>query len=293
MSALRLPAFAKINACLYILGRRPDGYHELRTIFETISLHDTLEFSFLRRPETELACDDPSLPAGRENLVWRAVAAARRELRLRAGVRVRLEKRIPAGRGLGGGSSDAAVALLGVLHLARRQLSAQRLLEMAAELGSDVPFFLYGGRVLGVGRGDEVYPLPDAPKRTLVIVSPAEIAVSTSEAYVWVDSELTKPPSTSKLKSFCALCWSGQGNLLANDFEPAVFRRHPRLARVKRALLRCGAAEVALAGSGSAVFGIFSAPAQARRAATQFPNDQVFVAETLTRDEYRRALSGR
>ena len=292
MPSLRLPAFAKINTCLQILGRRADGYHELRTIYQTISLHDTLEFSLLRRPVVELECDDPALPTGRENLVWRAAAAMRRRLHLRSGVYIRLEKRIPVERGLGGGSSDAAVALLGVLRLARRKLPIEDLLRMAAALGSDVPFFLFGGRALGVGRGEEIYPLPAMPKRTVAVVSPAGVSVSTRNAYGWVSSGLTNRRSESTLKRFCALCWSEQGDPLSNDFEGAVFRHHPRLARIKRALLRHGAAEAALAGSGSAVFGVFPTPAKARRAAQQFPNDQVFVVETLSRDEYRRALAG-
>jgi 4-diphosphocytidyl-2-C-methyl-D-erythritol kinase len=125
----------------------------------------------------------------------------------------------------------------------------------------------------------------------VLVVSPAGISVSTRDAYRWASSALTKRRSESILKCFCALCWSEQGDLL-NDFEGAVFRHHPRLARIKRALLRCGAAEAALAGSGSAVFGVFPTPAKARRAAQQFPNDQVFVAETLSRDEYRRSLAG-
>jgi 4-diphosphocytidyl-2-C-methyl-D-erythritol kinase len=294
MKSIRLPAFAKVNQCLYVLGRRADGYHELRTIFQSIGLHDTLEMSLVRRPGIELECDDPALPTGRKNLVWRAVAAARRALGLRAGVRVRLEKRIPVARGLGGGSSDAAVALAGVERLAGRALASRERFGIAAELGSDVPFFLCGGRAVGVGRGEEIYALPDAVKRTVVVVSPAGIAVSTREAYAWLCAPaLTTRGSTRKLRSFCALSWSGQGNILENDFEGPVFRRHPRLARIKRALLHHGAAGVALAGSGSAVFGVFQSPAQARRAAMQFPDDQVFITETVSREEYRRALSGR
>jgi 4-diphosphocytidyl-2-C-methyl-D-erythritol kinase len=294
MKHVHLPAFAKINACLYVLGRRADGYHELRTIFQTIGLHDTLSLSLLRKPGVELECDDPALPTGRENLVWRAVAAARRALGLRSGVHVRLEKRIPVARGLGGGSSDAAAALLGVERLAGRALGPEHRMRLAAALGSDVPFFLCGGRALGVGRGEEIYPLPDAPKATVLLVSPAGIGVSTRGAYGWLQAPpLTPSSSESKLRRFCALCWSGQGSLLENDFEAPVFRRHPRLARIRRALLRHGAAGAALAGSGSAVFGIFPSPAQARRAALRFPDDQVFLTETVSREEYRRALRGR
>ena len=293
MKPLRFPAFAKINECLCVLGRRSDGYHELRTIFQTIGLHDTLEFSLLRSPTVHLECDDPVLPAGRRNLVWRAVVAARRALGLRSGVFVRLEKRIPVARGLGGGSSDAAVALLGVERLARRSLAPSERLRIAAALGSDVPFFLFGGRAMGVGRGEEIYPLPDAPKRSVVVVSPSGIAVPTSHAYGWLRAPaLTSRASARKIASFCALCWSGQGASLENDFEAAVFQRHPGLARIRRALLRHGAAEAALAGSGSAVFGVFPSPAQARRAAIQFPDDQVFITETVTGPEYRRAMRG-
>ena len=294
MKPLRLPAFAKLNTCLYVLGRRADGYHELRTIFQSIGLHDTLELSLLRQPGVVLECDDPALPPGRENLVWRAVDAARRALRLRTGIYVRLEKRIPGARGLGGGSSDAATALLGVERLAGRALPPEERMRIAAELGSDVPFFLCGGRVLGVGRGEEIYPLPDAPKAAVLLVSPSGIGVSTRDAYGWLRApRLTAAAGARKLRRFCALCWSSQGSLLENDFEAPVFRRHPRLARIKRALLRHGAAGAALAGSGSAVFGIFHSPAQARRAAFLFPGDQVFLTETVSREEYRRALRGR
>ena len=293
MKQVQLPAFAKINSCLYVLGRRADGYHELRTIFQTIGLHDTLSFSSLRNPKLELSCDDPSLPTGRGNLVWRAVAAARRALGMRAGVHVRLQKRIPVARGLGGGSSDAAAALLGIERLAGRPIAAEERLRIAAQLGSDVPFFLCGGRAFGIGRGEEIYPLPDEPKAAVLLVSPAGIGVRTREAYGWLRApRLTAPAAESKLRRFCALCWSGQGSLLENDFEAPVFRRHPRLARIKRALLRHGAAGAALAGSGSAVFGVFQSPAQARRAALAFPDDQVFLTETVSREEYRRALRG-
>jgi 4-diphosphocytidyl-2-C-methyl-D-erythritol kinase len=293
MKSLRLPAFAKINTCLYVLGRRPDGYHELRTIFQTIGLHDTLEMSLTRRAGVELECDNPALSAGRDNLVWRAVSAARRALGMRAGVKVKLEKRIPVARGLGGGSSDAAAALLGVERLAGRSLDPGRRFAIAAKLGSDVPFFLFGGRALGMGRGEEVYPVPEEPKRFVVVVSPAGIAVSTREAYTWLRAAaLTTRGSARKLKCFCALCWSGQGSF-ENDFEVPVFRRHPRLARLKRAFFEHGAAGVALAGSGSAVFGVFQTPAQARRAAIEFPDDQVFITETVSREEYRRAMGWR
>jgi len=296
MHSLRLPAFAKINLCLHVLGRRPDGYHELRTVFQAISLHDTLELALTCQPGIELTIsNDPlqQVPPGPENLVFRALEVLRRELRIRSGVRAGLLKQIPVRRGLGGGSSDAAAALVGFLRLTGRKLPTARLLEIAASLGADVPFFLFGGRALGLSRGDEIYPLPDLPRRAVVVVSPHDIAVSTREAYRWVSRQLTNHGRTPRLWHFCALCWSPQGAGASNDFEATVFRRHPRLARIKRGLLKRGAAEAALAGSGSAVFGVFRSPARARRAARGFPKEQVFICATLSRGEYRRAHHGR
>jgi 4-diphosphocytidyl-2-C-methyl-D-erythritol kinase len=287
--AVRLPAFAKINLCLHILGRRPDGYHELRTIFQTISLHDTLELTRTSRRGITVETTDPALPVGRKNLVWQALETLSGELGLRGGVHARLTKRIPVARGLGGGSSDAAAALIGLLRLTGKKIPLPKLIEIASGLGADVPFFLFGGRALGVSRGDEIYPLPDGPRQPVVVVSPADIGVSTRDAFRWASSRLTKRGAAPKLWSFCALCW-GPLRGGSNDFEAAVFSRHPRLGKLRRALLQRGAAEAALAGSGSAVFGVFRNPAQARRAAQGFPNDQVFVVETLTRDDYRRKL---
>ncbi len=299
MPSVRIPAFAKVNLCLDICGRRADRYHELRTVFQSISLHDTLELSLSRsKGGIELHCDDPSLPLGRENIVWRALDALRRALHIRTGIHAQLSKRIPAGRGLGGGSSDAAAALIGLLRLTKQNLPIARLVKIAAGLGADVPFFLGGGRALGLGRGDEIYPLPDLPPRAVLVVSPAFIAVATRDAYAWVSSalsgghsrELTDRRSPSKILSFCALCWSPQWSALSNDFEKVVFARHRRLRSIKRKLLRGGAAEAALAGSGSAVFGIFPDPAQARRTARLFSDDRAFVVRTLSRKEYLRAL---
>jgi 4-diphosphocytidyl-2-C-methyl-D-erythritol kinase len=300
MREVRIPAFAKINLRLEILGRRADGYHELRTIFQSVSLHDELRLRDSRRPGIALTIHG-SEPLLREpfqkNLVYRAVDALRHELKIRSGVEIQLHKKIPAGRGLGGGSSDAAAALLGYLRLTRRKLATARLLEIAASLGADVPFFLLGGRALGIGRGDEIYPLPDIAKQHILIVSPRDIHVPTPEAYRWVKAPalratLTKGAANPTLWKFCALCWSTQASGLSNDFERPVFRRYPRLDRIKRVLLQRGAAEASLAGSGSAVFGVFPSPALARRAAVGFPHDQTFVCETLSRDRYFRLIKG-
>ncbi|HEV3482435.1 MAG TPA: 4-(cytidine 5'-diphospho)-2-C-methyl-D-erythritol kinase, partial [Candidatus Acidoferrales bacterium] len=276
---VRLPAFAKINVCLHVIGRRPDGYHELRTIFQTISLCDTLKLTATPKRggsvEIFMESSDPELPVDGTNLVMRAIEAIVNETGFEGRISAYLDKKIPVARGLGGGSSDAAAALIGLLRLTKKRLPLERLMEIAAGLGADVPFFLFGGRALAVNRGDEVYPLDDAPKQTIVVVSPRNIGVSTKEAYQWMSAELTnraKPPS---IWGFCALCWSRQSRV-SNDFEGPVFGRYPRLREIRDGLLKRGAANAALAGSGSAVFGLFRNPAQARRAARAFPEDSVF-----------------
>jgi 4-diphosphocytidyl-2-C-methyl-D-erythritol kinase len=291
--SVRLRAFAKINLFLHVIGRRPDDYHELRTIFQAISLFDTINLSIAPGPEFEvfLSSSDPAL-VGPENLVSRAIRAIAPEIGFQGRVSVHLEERIPVARGLGGGSSDAAATLIGMLRLTRSNLPLSRVMEVAAGLGADVPFFLFGGRALAVNRGDEIYPLPDGPSRSIVVVSPRDIGVSTKDAYQWLSAELTNRSKAPSIWGFCALCWSRQ-ETVSNDFEGPVFSRHPRLRELRDGLLKRGAANAALAGSGSAVFGVFRNPAQARRAARAFPEDSVFVAETLSREKYGRAMGWR
>ena len=294
--SLRVPAFAKINSCLHIIAKRPDGYHELRTIFQTISLRDTLHLSHSSGSDgfaLFFDSDDPTMPLGIDNLVVRAVKAFEREFGLRGNLTIHLEKKIPVARGLGGGSSDAAATLIGLIRLHAAALPLPKMLKLAGSLGADVPFFLLGGRALAVNRGDEIYPLPDRPKRSVVVVSPKGIGVSTKDAYEWASAELTKDQEPHKLLGFCALCWSRQESRLSNDFEGPVFRRHPRLEEIRAGLLKRGAADAALAGSGSAVFGIFRNPAQARRSAREFPEDSVFVVETISRAKYGQAMGWR
>jgi 4-diphosphocytidyl-2-C-methyl-D-erythritol kinase len=303
MREVRIPAFAKINLRLDILGKRSDAFHELRTIFQTISLHDELRLRTSRRRGISLSIigdERLSRESVSKNLVYRAVAVLQRELKIRGGVEIELRKKIPAGGGLGGGSSDAAAALLGYLRLTGKRLALSRLMEIAVSLGADVPFFLFGGRALGVNKGDEIYPLADIQKHAILVVAPQGIRVPTPEAFRWAKApslaalraspQLTKSLLDPKLWKFCALCWSAQASGLSNDFERPVFRRHPRLATIKRVLLQAGATEAMLAGSGSAVFGVFPSPALARRAAVGFPSDQTFVCETISRDRYKRLV---
>jgi 4-diphosphocytidyl-2-C-methyl-D-erythritol kinase len=288
--SLRIPAFAKVNFALNITGKRPDGYHELRTVFQAISLADKLDISIAPGKNLEIGftCSDPAL-AGQDNLAVRAILALAPEIEFTGQVAIHLEKNIPVARGLGGGSSDAAAALIGLLRLTKSKLPLDRLMQIAASLGADVPFFLFGGRALAVNRGDEIYPMEDGPKRTIVVVSPKGIGVPTKDAYSWLAPELTRLTNPRRIWTFCALCWSRQ-EALSNDFEGPVFSRHPRLREIHADLLKRGAVDAALAGSGSAVFGVYRNPARARRTARAFPEDSVFVVETLSREKYGRAM---
>jgi 4-diphosphocytidyl-2-C-methyl-D-erythritol kinase len=289
---LTVHPLAKINLGLHVLYRRPDDFHELRTVFQTASLADRIELEY-RRSATrgvELTCNVAEL-AGAENLAARAALALLEETGSRGEVRLRLEKRIPASAGLGGGSSDAAAVLRALGYVLRPRPDPAVLHRVAASLGSDVPFFLAGGRALGIGRGAEIYPLPDLPVRWLVIVAPG-IPISTAEAYRRLSPGLTSGSWEAKIDRFCSsVCEHGWGDFraeLENDFEAVVFRMHPELERLKARLLRLGARPALLCGSGSALFGMFADRRQALRAreSLALDNGQCFVVKTVSRAAY-------
>jgi 4-diphosphocytidyl-2-C-methyl-D-erythritol kinase len=257
-------ALAKINLDLRVLGKRADGYHELRTIFQTISLADTLEIAFTPGRATEIELrDDAGIP---DNLVVRAARMAMDVTGAVGRVEMRLVKRIPVGAGLGGGSSDAAAVLLALPALAGRPMGFGAMAELAGKLGSDVPFFLLGGTAVGIGRGTELFPLPDAPARAGVLVI-SERRVETAQAYAALSPRLTSESQQNKIVSFQSHTWDPiAGGPAANDFEEVVFERHGRLASLKRELIRAGASVAMMTGSGSALFGLFSDGEQASRA---------------------------
>ncbi|MBV9928832.1 MAG: 4-(cytidine 5'-diphospho)-2-C-methyl-D-erythritol kinase [Acidobacteria bacterium] len=292
---IKVPAFAKINLGLRVHGRRPDGYHEISTVFQTVSLRDTLSFQNTTGEKLELVCSDSSIPTDDSNLVLRAAAALRERFGLRRGARVELEKVIPAGGGLGGGSADAAVALAALAALWEIETNAGELSEIGARLGADVPFFLTGGTALGTGTGTEIRPLEDAPKMHLVVVAPG-VQVSTAEAYNALGAPaLTKVEALVNLSvsrteadfhdSLCGV-WS-------NDFEAVVVRLYPEIGRARERLVEAGAKRVMLSGSGSSVFGLFESEGEAGRARETVRAEagwRVFACETLTRAEYLAAL---
>jgi 4-diphosphocytidyl-2-C-methyl-D-erythritol kinase len=289
VSAAGVPAFAKLNLGLRVLYRRQDGYHEIRTVFQTISLADRLDISFT--PARTLRIEMRGTPEIPDNLVERAARLAMEALSIQGHVLFNLKKNIPAGAGLGGGSSDAAAVLLALPALAKKVLSADRLHMLATQLGSDVPFFLHGGTALGLGRGEELYPLPDQPAERGLVVAP-EIHSSTAVAYRDLSPGLTSIPLQNKLNGFQQEVWRGVagGSVTAvNDFEDVVFARHPELRQIKEKLLRFGAKPAAMTGSGSAIFGVFAEAGRLERARKLFPEQMVFPISFLSRAQYRSA----
>jgi len=291
---LILPAFAKINLDLRILGARADGFHDLRTVFQSLALHDVLTFTRRRGPFA-IECDAPSVPTDRRNLIWKAASLLWRTVGRRRGevprdALVALSKRVPHEAGLGGGSADAAITLVGLTRMWDLEVDFSTLSRLAARLGADVPFFLVGGTALGLGRGDDIYPLADLPRTYVVVVRPP-FGVSTTEAYGWYDSEPRRAAREAPRRPLPDR-WPEWAVSLRNDLEPAVARHHPTIARIKHALLDAGAVVAAMSGSGSAVFGLFDRLDAARRTAADLsrPGWHVVHTRTLLRSEYAQRL---
>jgi 4-diphosphocytidyl-2-C-methyl-D-erythritol kinase len=282
----RLRALAKLNLDLRVLGKRPDGYHELRTIFQTISLADSLDIAFTPGRKTVVELDDTlAVP---DNLAIRAAHAALDAMRTAGRVEMRLTKRIPMGAGLGGGSSDAAAVLLALPVLAGRALDLPKLSELAQQLGSDVGFFLLGGRAVGVGRGTELFPLPDGPVQNALVIAP-EVHVSTPQAYRDLSPRLTTESQQNKIFGFQSQVWGRSVESPArNDFEEVVFPQHPSLAAIKKRLLRAGATVALMTGSGSALFGLFQDRNRISVALQSMGAHKAFPVSFVTRSRYRR-----
>jgi 4-diphosphocytidyl-2-C-methyl-D-erythritol kinase len=284
-----------VNLTLEVRTKRTDGYHDLRTIFHTVSLSDTIELGF--SPGRSHAVIVDSNVEITNNL---AAAAAERVLSAsgaRGEVSIRLKKRIPLGGGLGGGSSDAAAILLALPALTGRPITLENLHEISVSLGSDVPFFLLGGCAVAFGRGTELYPLPDGKRLPAAIVVP-NLHVSTSDAYRALNrpsASLTSPPSSPKIDVFQSLAWSvGQGlpsedwlTFCKNDFEEVVFGQHPQLKIIKHRLKLRGARPALMSGSGAAIFGIFPSKDQVTQALTGFRSERTFSVRLVTRRQYR------
>jgi 4-diphosphocytidyl-2-C-methyl-D-erythritol kinase len=284
---VRVRSLAKINLDLRVLRKRPDGFHELRTIFQTISLADTIEIEYQRgRTKIDLK-SNLNIPG---NLILRAADSVMRSVRATGSLRFDLVKRIPLGGGLGGGSSNAAAVLLALPVLLNKQVPLEKLLELAAELGSDVPFFLAGGTAVGIGRGTELYPLPDAPARPGLLIIPG-LHSSTAAAYEALHRKVLPEVPPDMINKFQAAAWGTDPGWI-NDFETVVFRQHPQLKSIQGKLLKLGAWRAMMTGSGSALFGLFPSRELRDRAAErfgkEFSNYQVHSFAMVTRARYQR-----
>ena len=278
MRRATVPSLAKINLDLRVLHKRPDGFHELRTVFQTVSLADRITIEYTPGTRTTLDIEgNVDIP---NNLILRAAEAILRATKAKGDIKFKLDKRIPMGGGLGGGSSNAAAVLLALPVLLGKPVKLAKLHELAAELGSDVPFFLYGGTALGLGRGTELFPLADAPpNRGLLIASP--VHSSTPDAYRALNREMG---STAPAIFFDPAQWAAEGR---NDFEDAVYGLHPDLDRVARKLKRTGAVTVRMSGSGSSIFSVFSDAAAEATALQQFKGFDLHPVTFVTRRKYQ------
>ena len=261
MESLHLRSPAKINLRLEILRKREDGYHELRTIFQKINLYDRLHFSLKREREISIKVDHPGLPTGRKNLVYQAAQSILKKSGYQGGVEIKIQKRIPLGAGLGGGSSNAATALKALNRLLRGGFSDRELMTLGLAIGADVPFFFLEGSAIGTGIGEKLKKI-DLPALWYILIYPG-FEVSTRWAYQ--NFVLTKKRFHFKFqKLFNAP--ENISNILLNDLEEVVSREYPQIDLMKNILSSCGALGVLMTGSGPTVFGTFPRKEEASKA---------------------------
>jgi 4-diphosphocytidyl-2-C-methyl-D-erythritol kinase len=307
-------SFAKINLGLRIGAARGDGFHELLTVYQTIGLHDLIRVTVGRGSKVEIRCTDPRVPKDETNTCYRIIEKAMNALHAKGRVTIDIEKRLPVQGGLGGASTNAVAALLALERALKKALPAAERMRIAAEVGSDLPLFLVGGTVLGVGRGEQVYPLEDLPATACAVLTP-EVGVSTPKAFAEWDRKLTMPGASDRmvelgrgLSSWLSESYSGAPRQISrrgraenpllelvragikNDFEQVVFPEYPELSEGKTALEHAGAKYASLSGSGSTLYGLFASRPAALKAVARLRR-QGWAAQatvTLTRKQYWR-----
>jgi 4-diphosphocytidyl-2-C-methyl-D-erythritol kinase len=280
---MKARSFAKVNLGLEVLKKREDNYHEIRTLFQSIDMYDVLEFRTVTNSKISLIGDDESVPWNEDNLIFKAAAFLQERFNLSRGIEVRVEKNIPPGKGLGGGSGNAAVALYALNKIWDLNLSKKDLMELGKTIGADVPYFLEGGLCLGIERGDEITPLDDlAPLSCLLVLPP--VSISTSSVYGDFEFTLTSGDKESKIIKFLTernICF------LENRLEETIFSIHPQLRDIKNLFQRLGSELSLVSGTGSAVFGLFSDRDKAERGWSElrkkYPS---LLVETLSRVNY-------
>jgi len=280
---LKFKTPAKVNLGLHVHGKREDGFHELETIFQMVSLFDDVELELLSSG-IKLECDMPGIPTDDTNLVCKAALLLRKSYQVEGkGVSIRLKKKIPFGAGLGGGSGNAAGVLMGLNRLWDLNIDREKLFTLAAELGSDVPFFLTSPCALGKGRGERLKVLESCSKFQVLLVFPG-FPIATSWVYQNLRLKLTKRPNNISIlrKNLSLSNITSLGSQLYNDLESVVIQKFPEVKVVKDELWAWGALGVLLSGSGSTVFGIFNDPEKAQVACASLNGDwERVVTETI------------
>lgn len=321
-------SFAKINIGLRIGSKRPDGFHQLFTVYQTLALHDIIRVDLQKGVGIDIRCKDPKVPSDETNTCYRVGDRMLRSAKQRSKVIITIEKQLPVQGGLGAASSNAVATLFAMERLLKNEFDPEERLRITSEVGSDLPLFLIGGTVLGLGRGEQVLPLADQPSVPCVILLP-DIGVSTPQAFADWDElvasdtqpsgnaqrSLTSSASSDKMDSFSRSLYvwlrptsgvparsGGRAETplldlvragIENDFERVVFPEYPELRDLKRALEREGARYASLSGSGSALYGFFDTDEEAQRAARQISDKKgvnAIVTRTLTRPEYWEQL---
>jgi len=282
-------SYGKINLGLEIIGTRPDGYHEILTIFQTVKLCDTI--SVYPSHGIEVLCDNPDIPQGEGNIAYKAAEALKKRCGYNAGARIEIKKKVPSEAGMGGGSSNAAVALIALNELWKANLAVDELAEIGGGLGADIPFFFTGGTALGSGKGEKITPLDDLDEMEALLAVP-NFKVSTQDAYRKIDKLLTTKNRANNILAF--LKRKKGFSSLTNDFELFLFPEFPILEGIAKSFTGLGALKTGVTGSGSVVFGLFRAGVDLEvtipRLIAKFPAVNFILTATLGRVEYQRTL---
>lgn len=285
---MRIKSFAKINLGLEVLGKREDGFHEIRTLFQSIDFFDVLEFREIPENKIALYGTDEHISWGEDNLIYRAALVLKERAGLSRGVEIHVEKNIPAGGGLGGGSSNAAVTLYALNRIWNIGFKQEELSRMGMSLGSDVPYFLRGGLCLGTGRGDQIKEKDDLPLCSCLILLP-DIFILTAEVYQKFGISLTSKGKVSKISRFL-----DNRNIceLENDLEETVFTLYPQIKARKNLIKSLGAGLSAVSGTGAAVFGLFPERKKAVKAFEEIRSGHAaLLVETLSRERYWQSIA--
>ena len=284
---MRIKSFAKINLGLEVRGKREDNYHEVRTLLQTINYFDVLEFRSTEQDEILLKGDDKTISWEKDNLIFRAALLLKQQFHVSQGIEIHVTKNIPPGKGLGGGSSNAAITLHVLNKTWGLRLGKKALMNLGKQLGADVSFFLEGGLCLGSGRGDDITPVSDAATLFCLLVLPS-FSIQTAHIYSHFPLSLTSQDKDSKIIKFLD---NREFGLLENRLEETVFRFYPQLKAIKRLLRGHGSELPLVSGTGSAVFGLFLEQERAEKVLRKVKKDYTsLLVETLSRERYWRSL---